>query len=253
MTTTLFFALAGVSIIPILVTIFLPKEKSFFEKSTVRGFGLGVYLMLVVVLLKEAVSEGGIVTSSIWFAGGFLLSLLIGLVLKEFHHHHTEEERLHSHNVTSTYRILISDFFHNIVDGIAIITGFILSPAIGMTSFLGVLGHQIIQQTGQQILLVESGTTPKKAIVISFIISLSIFLGFFLTDNESLEIIFIALSAGIVVWKVAKDLIHEKWNKKTIIGFMFGALILAITLLAVPHTHDHGHEEESEAHIGKLE
>lgn len=239
-------SMAGVSLIPIFITILFPKNKDFFQKNAVRGFGLGVYLMLVILLLREATEHSGFAKGIIWFLLGLGISILIGVFSKEFHHHHSPEERAHRHNKASTMRILISDFFHNIVDGVAILAGFAINTGAGITSFLGILGHQTIQQAGQQVLLVEGDVKPRKAIFISFLISLSIFLGFLFVTNEILEAIFIALSSGIVAWKVGTDMIHEKWSKKFILGFMVGAIILSATLVLVPHTH--GHKEENHAH-----
>jgi zinc transporter ZupT len=235
--TAIYLSLAGVSIIPILITLMFPKNRIFFDKNGVKGFGLGVYLMLVILLLREAIEHGGLATGGGWFFGGLAFSVLIGFTFKEFHHHHNEDEKAHSHNKSSTWRVLISDFFHNIVDGIAIIAGFSINIGAGITSFLGILGHQIVQQGGQQVLLVESKVKPNKAILISFIVSLSIFLGFIFAGNEAIEVIFMALSSGIVAWKVGTDMIHANWNKKMILGFMVGALILALILVMIPHEH----------------
>ena len=251
----IFLALAGVAIIPIVITILFPKHQEYFEKAVVRGFGLGVYLMLVIILLKEAIELGGAMKSLSWFGIGLLVSFIIGLVLKEFHHHHSPEEKEHRHNKSSMYRILMSDFFHNIVDGIAIIAGFSLDTSVGLIAFAGVLGHQIIQQAGQQILLVESGAKPRRAIMLSFVIALSIFIGYLINEGSSLEMIFIALSAGIVSWKVVVDIMHTKWTRKLVLGFALGAFILAAILLLVPHTHEHedGHGHEDESHIEEHE
>jgi len=235
--TNTYLALAGVSIIPILITLMFPKNRSFFDRNAVKGFGLGVYLMLVVLLLRESIEQGGFATTGGWFIGGLAFSILIGLTFKEFHHHHSEEEKGHSHNKSSIWRLLISDFFHNIVDGIAIIAGFSINVGAGITSFLGILGHQIIQQGGQQVLLVENNIKPKRAILISFIVSLSMFLGFYFQGNKSIEVVFMSLASGIVAWKVGTDMMHAKWNKKMILGFMIGALILALILALIPHEH----------------
>ncbi len=250
-------ALAGVSLVPIIIVALLPKDKSFFEKSAVKGFGLGVYLMLVFVLLSEAIEARGSIYGLSFLALGLIFSFFIGLIVKEFHHHHSDEEKISSHNQASTWRVLISDFFHNIVDGIAIIAGFAINPAVGLVSFAGVLGHQVIQQIGQQILLVEGGVQAKMAIFISFGISLSIFLGF--AVSNSFEAMLLAMSAGIVTWKVWVDLAHIKWDKKTAAGFVAGALILLSILLSVPHqhgpndTHDNHTEETHSAEDGHTE
>jgi zinc transporter ZupT len=238
----IFLSLASVALLPILIVAFLPKDKSFFDRGIVKGFGLGVYLMLVFVLLSEAIESKGITYGFGFLAVGLFISLLIGIYFKEFHHHHGDEEKQEIHSKASTWRILISDFFHNIVDGIAIIAGFAISPAVGLVAFAGVLGHQIVQQIGQQILLVEEGVQAKKAILISLIVALSIFLGFFVA--ESMEAILLATSAGIVVWKVWTDLVHLKWDKKTATGFVAGALILLAILTSIPHQHGGEHEDE---------
>jgi len=107
---TIFLALLGISLIPILIIALFPKKESFFEKSSIKGFGLGVYLMLVILLLKEATVDSNILNSGSWFLIGLLVSLLIGILFKEFHHHHNPEEKAHSHNKSSIWRILISDF-----------------------------------------------------------------------------------------------------------------------------------------------
>jgi hypothetical protein len=107
-----------------------------------------------------------------------------------------------------------------------------------------------VQQVGQQILLVESGIQAKKAIFVSFIIALSIFLGF--AVGESLEAVLLSVSAGIVAWKVWNDLTQLKWDKKIATGFVAGALILGAILLSVPHEHGHeeGEAEESHEEVG---
>jgi len=247
----LILSLLGVSLLPIAIVFFLPRENTFFNRAEVRGFGLGVYFMLVVVLLMESVEGLGSAMSLGWFALGLTLSILIGVILKEFHHHHLKEAGDKAHNKASTFRVLISDFFHNIVDGVAIIAGFAISPVVGGISFLGILAHQILQQIGQHILLVEGGVKVSKAIFISFLVSLSILFGFFLEEGV-LEAILLAISAGIVSWKVWVDLVHTKWEKKSITGFLVGGLIFAIILLAIPHSHEEHHDEaerEEEIHL----
>ena len=234
-------ALVGVVVLPLLVVAFLPRNKSFFEKSIVKGFGLGVYLMLVMVLFYESVENGGVNLGVTWLLVGLIFSFLIGFLFKEFHHHHSEEEKKSRHNRASTWRILISDFFHNIVDGLAIIAGFYISPTVGIIAFLGVLGHQIVQQVGQQILLVENGVNSKRALLISFFVALSIFLGFII--SSSLESMLLAFSAGIVAWTVWVDLTHMKWDKKVASGFVLGSLLLATILFSVPHQHGDQHED----------
>lgn len=231
-----FFALALIVIIPPLLIIFLSRKTDFFDNPTLRGLGLGIYSALIVILLWEGMELGGVVTGGLWFSLGIAISVILGVLVKEFHHHHDHHEKTHRHNKASRLRLLVSDFFHNIVDGIAIVASFAVNPGFGITSLFGILGHQVIQQGGQQILLVESGVAPGKAIAISVLISLSVFLGLIVT-SESLETMFVCVSAGIVLWKVAADIRHTEWNIRTIGSFIFGAALLTGLLLLIPHQH----------------
>lgn len=235
MNTQIVFALLAVSIVPLAIVAGLPKREQFFNHPIIKGFGLGVYASLVFMLLREGLEHGGTKITIIWSLIGLGVSVCIGLVFKEFHHHHGHDEEKINHTHASTWRILVSDFFHNIVDGIAVISGFALNPLIGFTSFIGVLGHQTIQQTGQQVLLVESGVKSKKAILISLLISLSTFLGLLFVGNESLEAILITLSAGIILWKISTDILHARWSGKMVLGFFIGVVLLTASLILVPH------------------
>ncbi len=243
----LFIQLFLAGILPALLVFFLPKNPSFFQKDWVRGFAIGVYLALIVLLVRESLADSGLQGTITWYGAGLLGSFFIGLFVKEFHHHHSESESKHIHNKTSTIRIFISDLFHNAVDGIAVSAG-------GFVAMFGILGHQTIQQFGQQVLLVESGIKPIRALFFSIFISLSIFTTLFISGDagEVVEPILIAVSAGIVSWKVFQDLSHAKYTKNYILGFLLGAFLLTMSLVLVPHTHggEDDHHDESQVVIG---
>lgn len=233
---SIILALFLVGAVPVLFTLALPKNRTFFEKPVVKGFGLGVYMALIFVLLKESFEHGG---ATLGFGGLFLglaVSFFIGYYFKEFHHHH-EDGVEHVHSKISTTKILVSDFFHNIVDGIAIVSGFSINNSIGFAALVGVLGHQIIQQSGQQMLLASEGVKPKKAIGISFIISLSVFFALLIKNGEALESVLMALSAGIILFKIITDIRETKWSKKSVTGFTIGFVILLASLFLIPHMH----------------
>ncbi len=236
--------LAGV--VPVLLVFFLPKNPSFFQKDWVKGFALGVYLTLIILLLRESISDSGVGDTTLWFLVGVVASVVIGYFVKEFHHHHNVLGVHHSHTKASTIRLFISDLFHNAVDGIAVSAG-------GFVAMFGILGHQTIQQFGQQILLVESGVKPYKALFISFLISLSIFTTLFISGEagEVIEPIFIALSAGIISWKVYQDLSHSIYTRKYILGFLVGVILLSASLLLIPHAH--GEHEDEDNHDESIE
>jgi zinc transporter ZupT len=201
------FIVAG---LPIALLYFLPKRVDFFKKPLVKGFGLGVYTALIFVLIKESLE---IADTRLTLGGlflGLIFSFLINYYFKEFHHHHDEDESLHTHSKASAIKILVSDFMHNIIDGIAIVSGFIISPVAGITSAIGVLGHQFIQQSGQQVLLAGNGVPPKKALFVSFLVSLSMFVALFMNESEIIESLLMTVSAGIIAFKILIDIKENK-------------------------------------------
>lgn len=234
---TIIISLVFVAALPVGLIYFLPKNTEFFKNKLVKGFGLGVYTALIFVLIKESleITDAAVTIGGLFI--GFIISLLIGYYFKEFHHHHDDETAHHHHTKSSAFKILISDFMHNIVDGIAIVSGFIISPVAGVTSAIGVLGHQIIQQSGQQVLLAGYGVPPKKALFVSFLVSLSIFVSLFVNEAEMLESLLMTVSAGIIMFKVFSDIKENKWDKKSTIGFVLGFVLLFVSLLLVPHSH----------------
>ncbi len=223
--------------LPIALLYFLPKRVEFFKIPMVKGFGLGVYAALIFVLIKESLEIAGAGMTLAGLLVGFIVSVLISYYFKEFHHHHDSESAHHSHSKVSAVKILVSDFMHNIVDGIAIVSGFVISPVAGFTSAIGVLGHQFIQQSGQQVLLTGSGVPPKKALLVSFFVSLSVFVSLVINESEIFESILMTVSAGIIAFKVLTDIKENKWNKKSSLGFIIGFVLLLGSLLIIPHTH----------------
>lgn len=241
MNVYMYLSLFLVAVIPSLFIFLLPKNKSFFERNLIKGIGLGVYTALLFILFQESFENSPTVIAFSGLLLGLVVSLLIGYYFKEFHHHHEahdeNDKHHHVHSKISATKILVSDFFHNIVDGIAIVSGFNINSTVGFTAVLGVLGHQIIQQSGQQALLVQDGIKPQKAIWISFFISFSVFIALIIKNGESIEGILMSISAGIILFKIFADIKETKWGKENSFGFIIGFVTLFLLLIVIPHGH----------------
>jgi zinc and cadmium transporter len=231
-----------VLILPIILLFFLPQNMEFFQRRTTKAFGIGLYLSLIIILLKESFENSISLSLFVYFVG-ILFSIIIGKFIT--HHHHDSDEN-HLHNKKDVVRILTSDFLHNIVDGVVIVAGFSMGTKWGIMSTFGVLLHQLLQQIGQQVLLVSFHVKPKKAIIISLIIGLSIFISLFVPLGNNVQSIFMALSAGIVSVTVFQDLNSFKVRDKASVAyFLFGFLLMIIIIAIAPHVHadeDHANE-----------
>jgi zinc and cadmium transporter len=98
------------------------------------------------------------------FVGFFILEKL--LRLPHVHAHaddHTSHQHVHQESLPAGTLILIGDAFHNFVDGVVIATAFSASIPLGILTSLAVIAHEIPQELGDFVILLESGWSKNKA------------------------------------------------------------------------------------------
>lgn len=139
-------------------------------KTPLLAYAVGTLLGAVFIgLIPEAIETGG-------DAKPVLLAVLIGIffffilekVLRLPHAHaHSAEHEFHPHGhhdrLPTAVLILTGDAFHNFVDGIVIATAFSVSVPLGIVTSLAVIAHEIPQELGDFVILLESGWEAKRA------------------------------------------------------------------------------------------
>lgn len=132
---------------------------------------------------------------------GFITFFLIDKSLRILEHEQGKEGHSHSHSQdpvaeykktdgdekkvnqsvkASAYLNLISDFSHNITDGLAISASFYISKSVGSTTCLAVFFHEIPHEVGDFALLIQGGFTKWQAMNSQFVTALGAYLGTFL-------------------------------------------------------------------------
>jgi zinc and cadmium transporter len=100
---------------------------------------------------------------------GILRTVLIGVVLFFVlekivlwrHCHEAECPALHGR---AAPLILVGDAVHNFVDGIVIAGAFLAGTAVGVTTAVAVIAHEIPQELGDFAILLESGFSKQRAL-----------------------------------------------------------------------------------------
>ena len=115
--------------------------------------------------------------------------------------------------------LLIGDAFHNFIDGIVIAASFLISFPMGIAISLAVIAHEIPQEVGDFAILLESGYSKRKALILNLLSSISTIpaaiIGYFLLDFlNSLIPIFIAISAASFIYIALTDLSPELQHQK---------------------------------------
>ncbi len=120
---------------------------------------------------------------------GVLLAGLLGFFLLEkfailrHSHHHEDDGHGHAHGHdakeagASGWMILVGDSMHNFTDGILIAAAFLADPHLGILTGLAIIAHEIPQEIGDFIVLLNAGFTRKRAYLYNIISGLMAVLG----------------------------------------------------------------------------
>lgn len=87
-------------------------------------------------------------------------------------HHHG------SHGTTrSAWMVLVGDGLHNFTDGIMIAAAFLADPALGILTGMAIVAHEIPQEVGDFVVLLNSGYSRARAYLFNLLCSLMALVG----------------------------------------------------------------------------
>ena len=76
------------------------------------------------------------------------------------HHHHFDAEQAGRGGLS----VLVGDGIHNFCDGVIIAAAFLADPALGVVTALAIVAHEIPQEAGDFIVLINAGFSRHKAL-----------------------------------------------------------------------------------------
>ncbi|MEI9966600.1 MAG: ZIP family metal transporter [Candidatus Moraniibacteriota bacterium] len=143
-----------------------------FLISLAAGALLGdAFIHLIPEAFEEATEP---TTISLLIIVGIVLFFLLEKAL-HWHHHGEDADASGIHPVGKL--VLLSDVFHNLLDGIIIAAAFMASVPVGIATTFAVILHEIPQEIGDFAVLIYSGFTRKRALFVNFLTALSAFAG----------------------------------------------------------------------------
>jgi zinc and cadmium transporter len=176
------------------------------------AFAAGGLLGEVFLHLLPEIAEGptGIDrVASFGLLGGMLAFFTLEKVLHWHHSHLPQEEVLHPVAVTN----LVGDALHNLIDGAIIAGAFQVSTALGVTTAVAVIVHEIPQELGDFAILVHAGLTPRQALAFNLLSSLAAFVGAILVlvvgDDQDVSRVLLPITAGGFLYLASTDLLPE--------------------------------------------
>ncbi len=195
------------------------------------GALLGAVFLEILPHAFESVASPHALSATI-LAGILLFFLLEKLVLWRHHHapqwgetprstamdehaHGHEHAHAHDHGRSGTM-IMIGDTVHNFVDGILIAAAFLADIQLGIVTALAIIVHEIPSEVGDFVILLHSGYSRHKALVVNLVSSLAMLAGGLLG--------YLALSAV------------ESWIP-SLLGFVAASMIYVAVADLIPGLH----------------
>ena len=169
--------------------------------------------------------------------GIILFFLLEKMVI--WRHCHDSECKIHD---TAGPMILIGDAFHNATDGIIIATGFLISISIGLVTAISVIAHEIPQEVGDFAILLNSGYSKRKALLLNALSSSSTIpaaiLAYYALDIMRSAVPFVmAISASSFLYIALTDLypmLHQQvgfWSSLRQVFLMLTGICVILLLI----------------------
>jgi len=207
-----------VSLVSLVGVLLLTLKKQTLNEAVfyILSFATGSLLAAAFLdLLPEAIGDG----DSRLALGIALGGMILFFVMERFVHWHHEHHDHSEHEKPVAYLVLAGDALHNFFDGVSIAASFSVSPALGATTTLAIMLHEIPQELSDFTLLIYAGFSTKKAIATNLLVAFTAILGalaFFYLANyvEHLETYGLALAAGGFIYIAGSDLIPELHKEK---------------------------------------
>lgn len=210
------------------------RRLATFFVSFAAGALLGdTFIHLVPEIFADARGPNALRASLLILAGMLLFFVVEKLLrhqhgLLHRHHHHEGIERPELAGVN-----ILGDAIHNYIDGLLIGASWLASPALGISTTLAVLLHEIPQELGDFGILIHSGLTVRQAALLNAASAAVAILGTATAvlagaiAHQQMIRVLVPLTAGGFVYIAAADLIPELQHDRSL-----RALVVQTALIA---------------------
>ena len=190
-------------------------------------------------------------------------TLLIGLLfffllekaeLYRHGHHHEGDEHHHHHGFDQHqagrggWTVLLGDSVHNFCDGIIIAAAFLADTRLGVVTSLAIIAHEIPQEVGDYIVLLNAGLSRGRALVYNAVSGLAAVVGgvvgFFIVGPwEALFPYLLVVAASSFIYVAVADLIPQLQHRLSLretaiqLGWLAAGLLIVVTAVSQLHGH----------------
>lgn len=143
--------------------------------------------------------------------------------------------------------ILLGDAIHNFVDGVLIAAAFLQDLRLGIATTVAVIAHEIPQEVGDFMVLLNAGYSRRRALLLNLACSLTALagglLGYLVLDHAQAVIPYaLALAAASFLYIAIADLVPELHHGHSVSAApaQLALIIAGIAAIALGHHLTHG-------------
>jgi zinc and cadmium transporter len=191
--------------------------------------------------------------------GGLLFFWLLEKVELFRHVHHHEGDGHHHHHDFDAeqagrggYAVLVGDGVHNFCDGVIIAAAFLADPWLGAVTTLAVLLHEVPQEAGDFIVLLNAGFSRRRALLFNALSGLAAVAGgvagyFLLEPWEVAMPYLLVVAASSFIYVALADLIPQlqqrlPWRETLAqVAWLAGGIGVVVLAMALLHEAKHVH------------
>jgi len=191
---------------------------------------------------------------------GFFVLEKLAVLRHNHHHEHDGHGHPPGHDAHEAGRgglaVLLGDGLHNFCDGIVIAAAFLADPMLGLLTTLTIAVHEIPQELGDFIVLVNAGFSRQRALAFNALSSLMAIAGgvvgyYLLADSKPWLPYVLTLAASSFVYIAVADLMPQMQRRTTLRESLpqfaliaVGVVIVHLLYSAFHHVPGNGHAHD---------
>ena len=196
------------------------------------------FIHLVPEIFAEARGTDAL-RASLLILGGILLFFVVEKLLRHQHgllhrHHHETPEHATTDRPELAGINILGDAIHNYIDGLLIGASWLAGPALGITTTIAVLLHEIPQEFGDFGILIHSGLTVRRATLLNVASAFVAIAGTATAvlagavAQERVTALLIPITAGGFVYIAAADLIPELQHDRSLSALVHQTVLVSL-------------------------
>lgn len=233
---------SGLSLIGI---AFFTLKESTIQKLLLPIVGISTGALLgdvfIHILPEEGTTPGGSANFFLFVLAGILVSFILEKFIHWRHCHLSAlpDEHDHHHHPVGTMS-LIGEGIHNFIDGALIAGSFLVNPIVGYATTLAVALHEIPHEIGNVAILLYSGFSRKRAVLLNILSGFVAIIGAIavLLSSTTLPLasqLVLPFAAGNLLYIAGSDLIPELHKDARLLQafIQFGCIMVGIGIMAM--------------------